>query len=119
MNGHKHTPGPWTAQGVMNGDDVMIFAANLTDEAPDYARSVAMNGGKGCIARVRLPHVGMVEAQEGSEQGKNASLIMAAPRVLASLKRWAQYARDNLYTEDDCTFLRETLDAIAEAEGGL
>lgn len=39
------------------------------------------------------------------------------PEVLSALKRWEQYARDNRYTDEDCTFLPATRAAIARAGG--
>lgn len=37
--------------------------------------------------------------------------------LLAALERWEQYARDNQYTDEDCTFLPTTRAAIAQARG--
>ena len=41
----------------------------------------------------------------------------AAPDLLVALKRWEEFARDNGWTEVDCTFLADTRAAIAKAEG--
>jgi len=60
----------------------------------------------------------MMEIIKGeSEQGANARLMAAAPDLLVALKRWEEYARDNNYSDEGCTFLQQTRAAIAKAEG--
>lgn len=36
--------------------------------------------------------------------------------LLAALERWERFARDNQYTDEDCTFLPTTRAAIAKAK---
>jgi hypothetical protein len=47
---------------------------------------------------------------------KDAALVNAAPDLLAELKKWEAFARDN-YTDKDISWLAETRAAIAKAEG--
>lgn len=37
--------------------------------------------------------------------------------LLAALERWELFARDNGYTDEDCTFLAATRAAIAKSKG--
>jgi hypothetical protein len=46
----------------------------------------------------------------------DARLIAAAPDLLAVLKKWAQFTRDN-YSDEDITWAEEMRAAIAKAEG--
>lgn len=48
---------------------------------------------------------------------KEAALADAASDLLAALERWERFARDNQYTDEDCTFLPATRAAIAKAKG--
>lgn len=89
---NKHTPGPWIMQGVMNGITVRIMPETLREDPS------ATQGGPGCIAELKLPHVGMAEIQHPSEQGANACLIAAAPDLLDALKeavKCVEYCRHN------------------------
>ena len=44
-------------------------------------------------------------------------LLAAAPTLLTALERWEKFARDNAWTDEDCTFLADTRAAIAQARG--
>jgi len=47
----------------------------------------------------------------------NARLLAAAPDLLIALQRWERFASDNLWTDADIDFLRQTRAAIAAALG--
>lgn len=78
----KHVFAPLEFIGVMNGTEVRIIKATNDEDI----RSAAIHGGEGCVATVVLPHVGMVEAINPSEQGRYATLFVAAPKLLAALE---------------------------------
>jgi len=89
----QHTPGPWA----------------YTDRPP---------GGPSDRWRIStsepgVPH-GWVANAVCSEP--DARLIAAAPDLLAVLKKWAQFTRDN-YSDEDITWAEEMRAAIAKAEG--
>ena len=44
-------------------------------------------------------------------------LMAAAPDLLAALQRWEEFARDNQWTDADCSFLANTHAVIAKATG--
>ena len=59
--------------------------------------------------RVRLVEV---ELEDQTEPAPKADALAA---VVAALKRWEQFARDNLWTEEDLDFLAATREALALA----
>lgn len=94
----KHTPLPWEWHGVMNGDELLIIRAGLKE--PELTS--AMNGhGPDFICSVKLPHVGMVEAQKGSEAGDNAAFIVRAVNAHEALVKALQAVMYTLRAETE------------------
>lgn len=62
-------------------------------------------------------------ASNHEEQISNARLIAAAPDLLAALRRWDTFAKDNCYADKDfhdsdgTGWITATRNAIAKAEG--
>lgn len=118
------TPGPWKLCGSMNGTVMRIIPVALEDDV------VAINGGKGCIAEIKLPRVGMVEAlaDERSEEMANAVAIAAAPEMLAALQelldahipttRGGGLAANDMWHQRRAAAFDQARAAIAKAKGG-
>ena len=97
MNGAKHTPGPWTAQGAG------VYAGRLLVDGGAGARTVA-----GCLTHLH--------GNEHDEEDKaNARLIAEAPRMLAVLQKVVARGIANVTLAD----YREILETVAAAGGAL
>lgn len=95
-----HTPGPWR-----------VLHAQLKPGGINYIGVGTKTFG---VCSVEWA---TERTQDAVTQIANARLIAAAPDLLAALQRWEQYARDNAYSDEDCTFLTATRAALSKATG--
>lgn len=91
-----------------------IAAMMLAYKAEAFDCDPTISGSEFCD----VPGADLVDAfAEWREQLKAALAEAAeAPPVLVALKRWELFARDNLWTDEDITWLADTRAAIAGAE---
>jgi hypothetical protein len=92
----KHTPGPWHVKG-----GVPLVGID---------RPYDIIAGTSLIAQTFI-------APERSAAAANAALIAAAPDLLAALKQWAEYAKQN-GGDEAYSFNAATRAAITRATGG-
>lgn len=99
-----HFAPPYKLAGTMNGKDLYLIRAGLNE----MDEAVAVNGGPGFIGKFTTPNIGMVEAENPSEEYLTAIYVCNASNMYDGLLR-AKAAADKRIAE-----LTAMLTAIAD-----
>lgn len=104
------TPGPWCKENYEGHDIVDVYdaAGFRVASCHYYAPHQDRRAFSTCDEHI--------EREDGACQA-NASLIAAAPDMLAALRRASSFILCNGYDTQDQALLNEVSDAIAKAEG--
>jgi hypothetical protein len=89
----QHTPGTWTACPGRARERYNIETTSTGNDCEPIATLI------------------------GPDREANAKLVAAAPELLAALKKWDKFMRDN-YDAHEISWWAETEAAIAKATGG-